>query len=124
MRLEIFLAAPQPCDRIIEEKFSQNSSSASGDLRHGSGRYVLCRWVNRSAFYEHSGHCKTIQHLSIVSHLGAKPMRGHYITDVYDRLKDSWTCYDDTTVTEGMEHAERRRERTAYLLAYIREDIV
>ncbi|KAI8827288.1 uncharacterized protein EV422DRAFT_563373 [Fimicolochytrium jonesii] len=56
---------------------------------------------------------------SIVSHLGSKPFRGHYITDVYDRGKGTWTCYDDTVVTQNNDSAVEERRCTAYLLAYV-----
>ncbi|KAJ3147948.1 Ubiquitin carboxyl-terminal hydrolase 26 [Geranomyces variabilis] len=59
---------------------------------------------------------------SIVSHLGNKPFRGHYVADVYDAATKLWTCFDDTNVTKGQHNIEQKRDRTVYLLAYVKDD--
>ncbi|KAJ3161410.1 Ubiquitin carboxyl-terminal hydrolase 29 [Geranomyces michiganensis] len=59
---------------------------------------------------------------SIVSHLGNKPFRGHYVADVYDDNTELWTCFDDTNVTKGQRNVEQKRDRTVYLVAYVLDD--
>ncbi|KND04111.1 uncharacterized protein SPPG_01550 [Spizellomyces punctatus DAOM BR117] len=87
-------------DALLHASPVKNSVHTNENALERSGRYFL---------------------QSIISHLGSEPMSGHYVTDVYDRTKSSWTCFDDTAVTEGLTSVEKRRERSAYLLAYIHE---
>ncbi|KAJ3170852.1 Ubiquitin carboxyl-terminal hydrolase 37 [Geranomyces variabilis] len=47
---------------------------------------------------------------------------GHYVADVYDSATDLWTCFDDTNVTKGQRNIEQKRDRTVYLLAYVKDD--
>lgn len=57
----------------------------------------------------------------IVSHIGAKLGRGHY---VYDGITNdgSWTCFNDSQVTTGLSAQHLARSRSAYLLLFKKND--
>jgi ubiquitin carboxyl-terminal hydrolase 26/29/37 len=58
--------------------------------------------------------------VGVVNHLGVSSDSGHYISDVCDLRKRTWSSYDDTKVT-SIDESEvlARRVKTGYIFFYI-----
>ncbi|KAK6165637.1 hypothetical protein SNE40_022527 [Patella caerulea] len=62
--------------------------------------------------------------VSIVNHIGSSSSAGHYISDVFDLKKQSWSSFDDARVTPMSEtEVCNRREKSGYIFFYMNKTI-
>ncbi|XP_063710444.1 uncharacterized protein LOC134838998 isoform X2 [Symsagittifera roscoffensis] len=66
----------------------------------------------------------TYRLLSIICHLGHSVSGGHYVSDVYNPKTDSWSCFDDETVTNREErNVLVSRQKPGYIFFYMHQSI-